>query len=170
MAVNDVQFLMPGGFGSVGTRKYYVGGQVTAINPGEPVGFKALGANSYVIPLATSTPVWNTDYMVGIAQSSTTLAASSQTVDVFPLVPGVFYKCAPNVAATYGLGSTPVQATYNALVGSRVTFNLTTGTYTLNSTDSANNGLVVEWQDVKTAAGLVLFSIRNSASYADYRN
>jgi hypothetical protein len=157
----------PAAFGSIGTRKFYVNTGVAAINPGEPVGMKALGA-SYIIPLATSTPVVNTDYMVGIAQSTTTLSTSVQTIDVMPLAKGVLYLIIPKVAATYGLGTTPVQATYNALIGSRVTFDLTAGVYTINSTDSANNGLVVEYIDVTKASGKVAFSVRDNLQYTGY--
>ena len=148
MAVNDITMFEPDAFGTIGTKKYYVAAGVTTINPGEPVGYKALGAGSYVIPLATSTPVVNTDYVVGIAQSTATNSTSSQTIDVFPFVKGAQYLISPKVAATYGLGSTPVQATYTVLVGSRVTFDLTGGVYTINSTDSSANGLVVEYIDV----------------------
>jgi hypothetical protein len=171
MAVNDILFAQPSSFGVTGSKRFYVSTGVTVINPGEPVGNKTLGAAAYAIPLATSTPVWNTDYMIGIAEStSTNTATVGGVVDVIPLVTGVLYTILPKVAATYGLGSTPVQATYTALVGSRVTFDLTAGAYTLNSTDAATNGCVVEYQDVKLANGRVLFSIRPSAGYLDYRN
>jgi hypothetical protein len=167
MAVNDITAYEPAAFGSIGTKKFYVNTGVAAINPGEPVGYKALGA-SYIIPLATSTPVVNTDYMVGIAQSTTTLSTSVQTIDVMPLAKGVLYLINPKVAATYGLGTTPVQATYSALIGSRVTFDLTAGVYTINSTDSANNGLVVEYIDVTKASGKVAFSVRDNVQYTGY--
>lgn len=169
MAVNDITMYEPGSFDVIGSKKFYVSSGVTTINPGEPVGFKALGANSYVIPLATSTPVVGTDYFVGIAASTATSSTtSSQLIDVYPFVKGAQYLISPNVAATYGLGSTPVQATYNSLVGSRVTFNLTNGVYTINSTDSANNGLVVEYIDVTKASGKVAFSVRDSVQYIGY--
>lgn len=158
----------PGAFGVVGTKKYVLGGGVGAVNAGEPIGFKALGANSYVIPLATSTPVVNTDYVVGISASTVSSSTSSQVIDVFPLVKGAMYLISPKVAATYGLGSTPVQATYTALVGSRVTFDLTSSTYTINSTDGATNGLVVEYIDVTKAGGKVAFSVRDNCQYVGY--
>lgn len=168
MAVNDITFYEPGAYGTVGTKKYYVGATVATINPGEPVGFKALANGSYVIPLATSTPVVGTDYMVGIAQSTATTSSTGQTIDVFPLVKGVQYLISPKVAATYGLAATPVQGTYTLLVGSRVTFDLTAGVYTLNSTDGATNGLVVEWLDVTKSGGKAAFSVRDHAQYLGY--
>lgn len=167
MAVNDITMYEPGSFDVVGTKKYYVASGVTTINPGEPIVVNALGA-SYVIPMATSKPVVGTDYVVGIAASTATNSTTWQTVDVVPLVKGAVYLISPKVAATYGLGSTPVQATYNALIGSRVTIDLTGGVYTLNSTDSALNGCVVEYIDVTKASGKVAFSIRDSATYYGY--
>ena len=69
MAVNDITMYEPGSFDVVGTKKFYVGIGVAAINSGEPVGYKALGAGGYVIPLATSTPVVNTDYVLSGVQA-----------------------------------------------------------------------------------------------------
>ena len=168
MAVNDITMYEPGSFDVVGTKKFYVGIGVAAINSGEPVGYKALGAGGYVIPLATSTPVVGTDYVVSVAASATTLSTAVQTMDVWPLVKGAIYLINPKVAATYGLGTTPVQATYSALIGSRVTFDLTAGVYTINSTDSSANGLVVEYIDVTKASGKVAFSVRNNVNYLGY--
>lgn len=165
MAINDILFSEPGSFGVVGSKPFFQGTNSTNINPGEPVGYKAGGA-SYVIPLGNSTPVISTDYMVGIAESlGTATAAASGVVQVIPLVKGAVYSILPAVAATYGLGATPVQATYNALVGSRVTFNLSAGVYTINSTDNVNNALVVEYQDVTKANGRVLFSVKGGGTY-----
>lgn len=168
MAVNDITILMAGQYSNIGTRKYNVGANVTTINPGEPVGFKALGANSYVIPLATSTPVVGTDYVVGIAATTASTSTSSQTIDVLPLVKGVQYQISPAVAATYGLGATPVQATYTALVGARVLLQLSAGVYTILAADSLNNGLIVEYTDVTKAGGKVSFSIRENVQYISY--
>lgn len=157
----------PAAYGSIGTRRYYVSSGVATINPGEPVGYKALGA-SYIIPLATSTPVVNTDYMVGIAASTATTSTTGQTIDVFPLAKGVLYLISPKTAANYGVGTTLNQQTYNLLVGARVTFDLTTSTYTINSSDSANNGLLVEYIDVTKASGKVAFSVRDNVQYTGY--
>ena len=169
MSVNDITMFEPGQFGTIGSKKYYVAAGATAINFGEPVVLSAMGAGATASAMATSKPVVLTDYVVGIAASASTQTATvGGVVDVFPLVRGAMYKIAPNVAATFGLASTPVQATYTALVGSRVTMDLTGGKYTLNSTDGPTYGCIVEYQDVKQANGKVLFSFRGSATYTDY--
>lgn len=99
--------------------------------------------------------------MAGIAASvSTDTASAAGEVYVTKLVPGLSFLIAPNVAATWDS-----QAKYNALVGARVTFDLTTGTYTINSTDGATNGLVVMPLTIEKYPGKVRFAIRNGASY-----
>jgi len=171
MAVNDIQFLEPGAFSVIGTRRYRVGASATAINPGEPV-YIQIGGQQYVLPMATSLPTTGTvinnqsTYLVGIAEStSTNTSTAAGVVDVFPAVQGVIYTIAPNVAATYGLAATPVQATYESMVGRRVTIDLTSSSYTINSTDGATNGCIVEWQDVTKANGRVAFSFRAACLY-----
>lgn len=160
MAVNDITLKEPGAFGTIGTRRYQVQAAATAINPGEPVS-KALGAQ-YVTALATNKPVVATDFMAGIAMSTSTQTASADGyVDVLPLVPGVQYLIKPNVAATWD-----TQAEYNALIGDRVLFDLTGGSYTILASDSATSGLVVENLDILEYPNKVCFSIRAGVSYA----
>ena len=170
MATNDIQLYAPNQFGNIGTRRFRVAASATGINPGEPVYIQA-GGQQYVLPMSTSLPVTaaansQVTYFVGIAQSSSTNTSTAPgVVDVFPAIRGVLYTIAPKTASTYGLGSTPVQATYESFVGSRVTIDLTAGSYTINSTDGATNGCLVEWQDVTKANGRVLFSIREGCCY-----
>jgi hypothetical protein len=57
------------------------------------------------------------------------------------------------------------QAEYDALVGSRVLFDLTSSTYTITATDNAAYGLVVEPLDIKKFPNKVRFSIRPCATY-----
>ena len=57
------------------------------------------------------------------------------------------------------------QAEYDALVGARVLLDLTSGTYTILATDSANNGCVVEPLDISRFPNKVAFSIRAGANY-----
>jgi hypothetical protein len=165
MALNDINFDKAAAFGTSGTRLHQVAASATLINAGEPVG-KTLG-NQYVIPLATNKPAVGTDYMAGIAEStSTNTASAAGTVQVWPLIPGVVYTIKPKVPATFfGSGTVPSQSTYNALVGSRVLIDLTAGSYTILAADSSTNGCVIENIDVVSNPGLVAFSIRQSVAY-----
>jgi len=160
MALSDIQILSEGSFGYPGDASFQVAsGTIEAIKAGEPVS-KALGA-SVVTALATNKPVVGTDYMAGIASTTSTETATvAGTVKVMKLVPGVVYLIAPNVPATWD-----TQAKYNALVGDRVLFDLTTGVYTILATDGATNGLVVEDLNIAKYPGKVAFSIRAGASY-----
>lgn len=142
-----------------GAQRFLVQAGATTINPGEPVA-KALGAE-YVTALATNKPVVATDFMAGIAATTSTQTASADgEVWVYPLVPGVIYLIKPNSTAAFD-----TQAEYDALVGDRVLFDLTTGTYTILATDGATSGLVIEALDVAKYPGKVAFSIRAGVSY-----
>ncbi len=157
--LGDIQILSEGAFGYPGDAPFTVLAGATAILAGEPVS-KALGAAS-VTALATNTPVVSTDFMCGIASTNSTQTASADgTVRVTKLVPGTVYIMTPKVAATWD-----TQAKYDALVGDRVLFDLTAGTYTILATDGATNGLVVEPLDIKIHPGKVAFSIRAAVSY-----
>lgn len=160
MSIGNVKFLDMAQFGSIGSRRFAVASGTTAsINPGEPVG-KALGAAA-VAALATNKPVVATDFMAGISVSTSTETASAAGyVDVMPLIPGVVYLCAPLTAATWD-----TQTEYDALVGDRVLFDLTTGVYTITATDGATSGLVVEPLEIAKFPGQVAFSIRTAVAY-----
>ncbi len=139
-------------------------GAVGTISAGSPV-TKALG-QPYVLAAVTNTPVVGTDYVAGVASTlSTDTASADGAVKVLPLIPGTIYLMAPKVAATFGQGTTPSQSTYNALVGARVLWDLTTNVYTILAADGSTHGLVVEPLDVTLFPGLVAFSIRLGASY-----
>ena len=168
MALGDIQiYSKDNGFGYPGEISYAVATSATppAINAGEPVA-KAL-AGTGVTALATSKPVVGTDYMAGIAATSSTESSTvAGTISVTKLDPGLTYLISPKVSSTWGfLTSGPVQSTYDALVGARVTFDLTSSKYTINSTDSSANGLVVEPLDITKFPGKVRFSIRAGVVY-----
>ena len=161
MANGDIKILTEGPFGDPGAEVFQVasGGTPPAINPGEPVGY-ALG-QQYAAALATSKPVAGTDFLAGISESKSSETASLDgIVRVRKLIPGTIYLIKPKVATTWN-----TQAKYNALVGARVTFDLTSGAYTINSTDGATNGLVIENLDMTKYLGLVAFSIRTACAY-----
>lgn len=166
--IGDVTFNQESSFGYPGDSKQLVAaGAVGSIVAGIPL-TKVLGA-PYVLPAADGTPVVGTDYMAGISATlSTDTVASDGLVSVTKLVPGVTYLIKAKTPATYFGASyltAPDQATYNTQVGNRVVFDLTAGVYTIDDTDSANNGLVVEYIDVTRYPLLVAFSIREGASY-----
>jgi len=158
MALNDIKVYEDSCFGLPGTKKYPVAASATLINEGEPVGM-ALGQR-YALPLATNKPAVATDFLAGIAMSTSTNTASvAGTVDVLPIIQGVTYTISPKVA----LATT--QAAYDALVGYRVLFDLTAGSYTLLVADGPSYGCVIEPLDVSQYPGKIRFSLRQALSY-----
>ncbi len=119
--------------------------------------------------------------IVGVAattSSETTSGAVQGSVSVVGIDSPVTFLISTLATATYfGSNATglvfPNQATYDGVVGSRVTFARTGGvgssqlggTYTINATDATANGLVVEELDVNKFPGKVRFSFRNQLSY-----
>lgn len=160
MSLGNVKILDPGAFGSIGSQPFRVNSGTTAsINAGEPV-TKALGS-AFVVSAATNTPQVGTDYMAGLAMTSSNETASAVgTVQVMPFVPGVVYMCAANNSALVD-----TQAEYNALVGDRVLFDKTNGVYTVLLTDGAGNGLIVAPLDVAKYPGMVAFQVRSAANF-----
>ena len=160
MARGDIVKKSSGQFGSKGSRKYQVAaGAAASINAGEPVA-KALAA-SVVSAMATSKPVVATDYLAGIAASvSTDTVAAAGFVEVFPIDAADIWLISPKTAATWN-----TQALYNALVGARVSIDLTGGSYTLNAADGATLGCVVEQSNILEVPGKIAFSFRFPVSY-----
>lgn len=158
--VGDVTFYQTTPAGYPGDKFEHVNsGANASINAGEPVA-KALG-QEWATPVVNGAPVVGTNYMAGIAATtSTDTTTVAGSVRVARMLPGIQYLCAANVPA-----SIATQAEYDALVGARVTFNLTAGVYTVNLTDSANNGLVVEPLSITDHPGQVCFSIRQAVNY-----
>ena len=140
----------------------------TAILAGEPVQLRALGA-AVVEPGLTNAQVVGTDYIVGIAAtSSTNTASAAGTVYVTPLDNKLIYLISPTTAASWN-----EQSEYDALVGDRVLIansaTVTTtpgnsGSYTIGASDSANNGCVVQALDVFKYPGKVAFAFRAGLS------
>lgn len=145
--------------GTQGSRRFAVAAGATKINPGEPV-VKTLGAVT-VTAAADGTPVVGTDYVVGIAASeSTQTAGAAGFVYVTVLTPGMVIAGKPKTAASWD-----TQAEYDALTGKRVVFDLTSGSYTIDATDGATNGLVVEYLNIAEEPNLVACVVRNAALY-----
>ena len=164
MALGDLQVFTEGPFGSPGTRRYTVQlGAAASINAGEPVA-KALGAasGSVVAAMATNKPVAGTDYIAGVAQStSTDTTTASGVVDVIDIFGNdMTFLISPKVAATFN-----TQAKYDALVGYRILLDLTAGVYTALAADSANNGCVIQPLDVTKYPGKVRVSFRRGLDF-----
>ncbi len=159
MALGDITIYESGSVGAPSAVRYAVAASATLIYPGEPV-TKALGGAA-VTPAATNTPVVATDFYAGIASStSTNTSGAAGVVDVLALQKNVTYLIAPNSTAAFD-----TQSEYDALVGDRVLFDLTTGTYTILATDGATNGLVIMPLDIRKYPGKVRFAIRQAVDY-----
>lgn len=160
MAAGDLQLRQEDSGAQPGARRYNVAAGATAILSGEPVGISALG-DTTVIPMATNQPSAATSLMVGIACSNSTQTASAAgTVDVVLTEPEQVWLIKPKTASSWD-----AQSEYDALVGKRVLIDLTSGSYTLLATDSANNGCVVQALDISKTPGKVAISFRAATSY-----
>lgn len=164
MALGDFTLYNDGAFGAPGSKKYAVAsGAAATIKAGEPVG-KALGntSGSVVATLANAKPVAGTDFLAGIsASTSTDTAAAAGVVEVFPCFgDGVTWLCAPTVAASWD-----TQSEYDALVGARVVLTKSSGVYTVDASDGANNGLVVEPLDISKYPAKVRISFRKGCNF-----
>ena len=158
--LGDFQIYAEGAFGYPGDDEYAVASGTTASIPaGTPVS-KPLGSAT-VAAAADGTPVVATDFFAGIAATTSTETASAAgTVKVTKMVPGMSWLVAPKTTATWD-----TQAEYDALVGDRVTLDLTSDTWTIDATDGATNGCVVMPLDIKKYPGKVRFAFRNAVSY-----
>lgn len=157
MALGNFTILEQNTMTGRGGRLYNIAAGST-IYAGEPVGRLLGGIN--VFACINGAGVVGTDYVVGVATTTSTATASvAGTVDVMPLSSGITYLVAPAVAASWD-----TQAEYDALVGKRVTINLTTGVYTVNASDSANNGLIVMPLDISKYPGKVAVAFRAALS------
>lgn len=166
MALGDLQpYAIPGSSALPARTHQVASGSAASINAGEPVG-KTLGSQ-YVATLATNKPVVATDFLAGVATTtSTDTAGAAGTVDVAPLIPGDMWLISPKVPATFGQTQGAYnQGTYNALVGARVLLDKTNGVYTILAADGSTNGCVIENLDITKYPGKVAFSFRAGLSY-----
>lgn len=172
MAKNDFQLQPPVNSGTNRTTQFLVApGTTSSINPGEFV-VKPLGTGSgkYAQAFTASQslqPQVGTDFLAGFAMStSTETTTATGFVEVLYLDPAQVYFGTPATAANYGLTQGSLsQALYNAQVGKRVLIQVSNGVMTLLSTDNVNSGVVVEYVDVTTSNGKVLFSLRGGLAY-----
>lgn len=168
MSIGDFVAFSEGPFGSPGSTRFSVQlGAAASINPGEPVVVKGLGASgTSVAAMATNLPLVGTTWMAGISQSfSTDTVTANGTVDVYDIFSeSMSFLANPKVAATWN-----TQAKYDALVGSRIVIDLTTGAYTVLATDafnaSAKNGLIVLPLDVLKHPGKVRVAFNRNLDF-----
>jgi len=159
MALGDITLYSEQAHGITGGLKANVAASATLIYAGEPV-THALGGAA-VTPMATNKPVVATDYLEGVAiTTSTNTASVAGEVTVAPINPSDVWLIAPKVAATWD-----TQAEYDALVGDRVLLDLTSTAYTILATDGATYGCVIRPLDISKHPGMVAFSFRAGCNY-----
>jgi len=158
MSVGDIKILEQSSFVGRGARKYNVAASATIINPGEPV-VRTLGA-VVVTRMATNKPVVGTDYVVGVAATTSTNTASvAGEVWVYPLSNLTTYIMKPNDTTAYD-----TQAEYDALVGKRVLIDFTTPDYTILASDNSTSGCVIMPLNIAKYPGRVAFAFRAGLS------
>lgn len=159
MALGDITLYDDGAFGYPGDVEYAVAASATTIKAGEPV---AIALGGYVVtPMATNKPVVATDYLAGIAAStSTNTAAAAGTVKVTKITTGCSWLITANDKTAID-----TQAEYDLLVGDRVLIDLTSTSYTGLATDGATYGCVILPLDVKKYPGKIRFAFRNGVNF-----
>jgi hypothetical protein len=166
--VNDLILLSQTAPGSNGSKQFVVGASATLIVPGEPVAHTR-GSNT-VTKMATNKPVIKTDYLAGVAVStSTNTASAAGTVEVQPITVGQVWLANPNASTAWD-----TQAEYNALVGAQVVLDLTgtypTEKYTILATDNATYGCIIEPLDIAKHPGKVAFTFNGSIPYTNLQD
>jgi hypothetical protein len=171
MALGDFTILREASFGVPGSRKHAVAaGAVASIKAGELV-LKTPGDASVLVWTASNTakPVVGTDYIAGLSATiSTDTAAAAGSVEIIPITPGMVLLGTPTTPATFGTATTGVltQATYDALVGDRVLLRTSAaGVQTVEPTDGATYGLVIQPLDIVRYPGKVAISINPNIDY-----
>lgn len=132
-------------------------GTTSSITAGTPVAF-TLGAAT-VAAAADGVPVVATDFLGIAATTSTETSTLVGKVAVVKFVPGTTWLIAPKTAASWD-----TQAEYDALVGDRITLDLTSSTWTCDAADSATYGCVVMPLDITRFPGKVRFAFRNGVN------
>ena len=147
------------GFGYPGTKRVNVAASAALMYPGDIIG-GSLGDVAGSL-MATNKPVVATDFILGIAATtSTNTAATAGYIEVIPVNSGDVWLITPNVAATWD-----TQAEYDALVGKRVVIDLTTLKYTILAADGSTYGCVIQPLDITKYPGKVAFSFRAGVSF-----
>lgn len=155
----DIELLTSkNGTGYPGTKRVNVAASATLIYPGDPVTGTLGGAAG--TSMATNKPVVATDFLLGIAATTSTNTASlAGYVEVVPINSGDVWLITPNDTTAFD-----TQAEYDALVGDRVLMDLTSSKYTLLAADGSTYGCVIQPLDITKYPGKVAFSFRAGVS------
>lgn len=160
MALGDIRLLNEQAMGDAGSRVWQVAsGAAASINAGEPVAVTPGTCSGYA--MATNKPVSGTDYLAGIAATtSTDTVTAAGTVQVHKLDPNQVWLMKPNASTSWD-----TQAEYDALVGDRVLIDLTASSYTILATDGATYGCIIQPLDIVKHPGKVAFSFSSAVIY-----
>lgn len=159
MSKFDIRIVDNGGNQVVNTEVWQTEANATDIYAGEPVRLKLAGS-PYVIPLADGEPTLGTTVAtIGLAASDSTHTASADgEVEVFVAQPGVTYAIKAKDSSNID-----TEAKIKALVGNTIGIDLTSNTYTIDTTDSsaATGGLIIVGGNVNNQE--IYFRLRNAA-------
>src|SRR5687768_10011207 len=139
MAKGDVKIIIPGGLQAPPAIRCRTEAGATAIFVGEPVKVGGTGSN-FAIPSADAEPLTSAPTFLGIASSDSVHTASADgDLLVNQILPGMLLEVKAKSAA-----AVDTQAEINALLNDLVLFDLTSGTYTVDTASAAaTNGLVI---------------------------
>lgn len=156
--------------GGRGTQSVTVAASAGIISAGEPVLIVA-GASAVIPNTSTNLLTLPSPFvpysvagtgLLGIAETnSTNTATAAGSVDFLPVTSQTVWTINANASA-----SVATQALYDALVGHRVLIDLTTGTYTLLTSDSALNGCLIRPLDIFKFPNKIAFSFLDGVSAA----
>ena len=152
MARNDIKLLSPIE-DQFSVKCIVASGAATSIESGEPTKASTSG---YVAIMVDADGTTGTRF-TGIAKSDSTDTASADgTVYLWLPLPGLIYSAAAKTAANFD-----TQAEIDALFGSRVIFDLTSSTWTIDTaaSDSATNCVVIVGGDYHTSTVYFTYSI-----------
>jgi hypothetical protein len=114
----------------------------------------------YGASTGTAQPVVGTDYVVGIAATTSNQTTSAAgTIKVIPTDSNLTWVVTPTVAASWD-----TQAEYDALVGKRVLISSDATTYTVLATPGDTNGLVIMPLDISKYPGKIAVAFRQGLS------
>ena len=172
MALGDITvFRQASSGGGSGSRTMNTQASAGVISAGEPI-YLVAGASAVLPNQSTNLVTVASPYVsygvtgtgiLGVAETTATNTASvAGTVEYIPAHPDTVFIINANTSL-----SVSTQAKYDALVGHRVLMDLTSGVYTLLTSDSALNGFVIQPLNIFKYPNKIAFTIRDAASAID---
>lgn len=169
MALGDITiYRQASAGGGAGSRRMNTAASAGVISAGEPVMFVA-GGTSVLPNLSTNLTTIPSPFVpysvtgtgvMGIAQTTATnTSTAAGFVEYVPATSGTVWLINANNTANVN-----TQAKYDALVGHRVLIDLTSGAYTLLTSDSALNGCQIQPLDVFKFPGKIAFTFFDGVS------